>query len=580
MSAGADPHDLHELTQNHQKGAETVVAQPWKRPELADQPDLKKLNDELHDLRLDAGLPSARTIRDRVGKDAQDYWIVNHQAVLDTFQKPDRPPWGRLEVIVHVLAEVGGHDDVDGEVSRFKGMWKQVVRETVTQASVQPPADSASADDDDVDDTAAPSEDSPKQDTKDSGGQAAEDPPTGRETPSSRERATAQFNYAEESLKGLILNAAQALWYDKDALRVFLGVVRRSDGFSRMADAAEERRPANATFYGVRSREFEVPISPARLELVTLHRRLDEHRLKRKWSFTDMENQTGVSSDAWIRWYTHDELPERDALVAFSHMAGLQMEDHVLLLGLWDAARAALEAQKRSDVLPPSISFDEAWSMRDPAATRMWALAGVGGAGGEDLTTYGPDLASGTVPAFAVAGPPGAGRSTALVTMARSLLASGTQVVLAAPRPSPLRELADRDGVVACFDQENIGHDEFEEALSGASPQEPIVALMDDAEVLGECDARRVLRNLLEHGFDEGTALVLAGDEGKLRPHYPWLDKAKKAHRGLLLSPQERHAGDRIGIKTGDSVVGRPIAPGRGWLHLGDGNLLAVAVPC
>ncbi|MGW0565149.1 ATP-binding protein [Streptomyces sp. NPDC003016] len=580
MSAGTDAHGLQELTQNHQKGAETVVAQPWKRPELADQPDLKKLNDELHDLRLEAGLPSARTIRDRVGKDVQDYWIVSHQAVLDTFQKPDRPLWSRLEVIVRVLAEVGGHNDVDGEVNRFKDLWKQVVRETVAQASVQPPADGTPADDDDVSDTADHSEDLPKEDTEDSSGRATEEPPVGRETPSSPDRASAQFNYAEESLKGLILNATQALWYDKDALRVFLGVVRRSEGFAKMADAAEERRPANATFYGVKSREFEVPYSPARLELVTLHRRLDEHRSKRKWSFTDMEKQTGVSSDAWIRWYAHDELPEREALVAFSHMAGLQMEDHVLLLGLWDAARAALEAQKRSDVLPSSISFDEAWAMRDPAAPRMWALAGVGGVGDGNLAAYGPGLASGTAPAFAVAGPSGSGRSTALVTIARSLLASGTQLVLATPRPSPLRELADRDGVVACFDQDDIGHDELKEALSGASAEKPIVVVMDDAEVLDECDAQRVLRNLLEHGFDEGAALVLAGDEDKLRPHYPWLDRAKRAHRGLLLSPQERHAGDWIGIKTGDSVVGSPIAPGRGWLHLGDGNLMAVTVPC
>ncbi|RSO11617.1 hypothetical protein DMH18_08465 [Streptomyces sp. WAC 06783] len=550
-----------------------MVAQPWKRPELADQPDLKKLNDELHDLRLDAGLPSARSIRDRVGKDAQDYWIVNHQAVLDTFQKADRPPWGRLEVIVRVLAEVGGHDDVDREVHRFKVLWKQVVRETVTQASLQPPADDTSADDDDGNDAADHSEDS-------SSGRAAEEPSADRETPTNRDQAPAQFNYAEESLKGLILNAAQALWYDMDALRVFLGVVRRSEGFSKMADAAEERRPAHATFYGVKSREFEVPYSPARLELLTLHRRLDEHRSKRKWSFTDMENQTGVSSGTWIHWYTHRELPDREALVGFSHMAGLQMEDHVLLLGLWDAAHAALEAQKRSDVLPPSINFDEAWAMRDPAAPRMWALAGVGGAKDGSLAAYGPDLASGTAPAFTVSGPSGAGRSTALVSIARSLLASGTQLVLATPRPSPLRELADRDGVVAHFEQNDIGHDEFEEALSAASAEEPIVVVMDDAEALDECDARRVLRNLLEHGFDEGTALVLAGDEAELLACYRWLERAKRAHRGLLLSPQEWQAGELIGIKTGDSTAGSPITPGRGWLHLGDGNLMAVTVPC
>lgn len=112
-----------------------------------------------------------------------------------------------------------------------------------------------------------------------------------------------------------------------------------------------------------------------------------------------------------------------------------------------------------------------------------------------------------------------------------------------------------------------------------ASAEEPVVVVMDDAEVLGECDARRVLRNLLEHGFAEGTALVLAGDEDKLGPSYTWLGKAKRAHRGLLLSPQERHAGDWIGIKTGDSIIGSPLTPGRGWLHLGDGKLMAVTVP-
>lgn len=554
-----------------------MVAQPWKQPELANQPDLKKLNDELHDLRLDAGLPSARAIRDHIGKDAQDYWIVNHQAVLDAFQKPDLPPWGRLEAIVRVLAEIGRHNDVDGEVDRFKGLWKQVVSERVAQAAVNPPADRPTpAADDDVDDTAGSSGDSPEQDARDPSGQAAEDPSTGTETPSNPGRGTAQSNYAEESLKGLILNAAQALWHDKDALRVFLGVVRRSKGFARMADAAQERRPANATFYGVKSREFEVPDSPARLELVTLRRHLDEHRLKRKWSFTYMEEQTGVSSDAWIRWYTHDELPEREAIVAFSHTARLTLEDHVLLLGLWEAARDALEIQKRSGVLPSSITFDEAWARRDPAAPRLWALTGVGG---DNLAAYGPDLASGTAPAFVVAGPARSGRSTALVSMARSLLATGIPLVLATPRPSPLRELVGQEGVLACFDQDDIGQDELESRVSVASAEQPIVVVMDDAELLGECSAWRVLRNLLEHGFDEGTALVLAGDEEKLETSYRWLNGAKRAHRGLLLSPQERHAGDWIGIRTGDSVVGNPVTPGRGLLHLGDGKLMAVTVP-
>ncbi|MEU6713742.1 hypothetical protein ABZ897_19880 [Nonomuraea sp. NPDC046802] len=555
-----------------------AAAQPWKRPNLTSQPYLKELNDELHDLRLDAGLPSARTIRDRIGKDAEGYWIVSHQAVLDAFQKPEPPKLGHIEVIVGALAKAARRNDVGGEVDRFKDLWMQAARETIAQASVRLPTDSTtSSRDDDARGLDQAFKDLLLEDIEDTDGRTAQVPPVDPDTPTNADHsAAAQLNYAEESLKGLIINAAQALWHDKDALRVFLGVVRRSDGFAQMADAVEEQRPANATFYGVKSREFEVERSLARLELVKLHNLLDEHRLKWQWSFTDMENQTGIPADAWIRWYAHDELPTREALVAFSHMAHLMPEDHILLLGLWDAAHDALERQKRSDAMPTLITFDEAWTMRDPAASRMWALAGVGDDG---LTVYGPDLACGTAPAFVVAGSARSGRSTALVNISRSLLKAGTRVVLAAPRPSPLRELADQDGVVACFVGDDIGHDELEEALSVASSDEPIVVVMDDAEVLGECDAQRLLSDMLQHGFDKGMALVLGGNEDELQFSPYWMDRVWRAHRGLLLSPQQWNASDLIGVKTGHSIISSPVTPGRGWLHLGDGRLLAVTVP-
>ncbi|MEU4234398.1 hypothetical protein AB0F17_59835 [Nonomuraea sp. NPDC026600] len=62
-----------------------------------------------------------------------------------------------------------------------------------------------------------------------------------------------------ERLKSLIIHAAKELWDDKDALRKFLGVVRRSAVFADLADALEKQpvRPANATFYGVQNKEFQ-----------------------------------------------------------------------------------------------------------------------------------------------------------------------------------------------------------------------------------------------------------------------------------------------------------------------------------
>ncbi|MEX2982464.1 AAA family ATPase [Streptomyces sp. C36] len=271
------------------------------------------------------------------------------------------------------------------------------------------------------------------------------------------------------------------------------------------------------------------------------HRLLNEHGIKQQWPFTYLSAQTDISSGDWVRWYTHDEMPRRETAVAFSRMAHLPLEDHLLLLGLWEAAHEALEAQRRVDALPARIRFDEA--------------------------------------AFVVTGPPGSGRSAALVNIRRALLAANTRVVLAAPKTSPLRELAGKDGVVSCFVQDDIGHDELEEALSSASPEEPVVVVMDNAEVLDKCEAGHLLKSLVQHGFEEGTALVAGCRDDKLPLGFGWLRETRKAHNGLLLSPQERSTGDVIGIRIGDSIVGWLIAPGQGWLHLGNGKLVAATVP-
>ncbi|MER5227970.1 hypothetical protein [Streptomyces flaveus] len=62
-----------------------------------------------------------------------------------------------------------------------------------------------------------------------------------------------------EHLKSLIISTAQALWEGKEALGKFLDVVRRSEGFVKLADTLEqsEVRPAKPSFYGVNSREFQ-----------------------------------------------------------------------------------------------------------------------------------------------------------------------------------------------------------------------------------------------------------------------------------------------------------------------------------
>ncbi|AJE83097.1 cell division FtsK/SpoIIIE [Streptomyces albus] len=232
----------------------------------------------------------------------------------------------------------------------------------------------------------------------------------------------------------------------------------------------------------------------------------------------------------------------------------------------------------RVDSLPSRISFPEAWELRDPelSRSRMWGLVGIGG---DEIMGFGPDLASG-VPAFVVAGPAKSGRSTVLMNFARSYLAQSVRLVIAAPRQSPLRELDGSEGVLKVFMEDDIDEDDFEEAIDSASPEEPIVVLVDDGEILEDCDAESQFKRLIQRGSERGLGLIIAGDENDVCSGFSgWQVDAKKARRGILLSPQDSSSGELIGIRTTRSMVGGQVAPGKGLLHLGDGEHFTVTTP-
>ncbi|MEU6120647.1 FtsK/SpoIIIE domain-containing protein [Streptomyces sp. NPDC047123] len=234
----------------------------------------------------------------------------------------------------------------------------------------------------------------------------------------------------------------------------------------------------------------------------------------------------------------------------------------------------------RVDTLPSRITFDEAWELRDPdaARSRLWALVGIGG---DEVMGHGPDLAQG-VPAFVIAGPAKSGRSTVLMNMARSFRAQGVRLVVIAPRLSPLRELEGTEGVLKVFTGDDVDEDEFEELIdeADASREDPVVVLVDDAEMLEDADAASQFKRIIQRGAELGLALVLAGDEEDVCSGFSgWQVDAKKGRRGILLSPQDSSSGDLIGLRISRSVVGGPIAPGKGMLHLGNGELATVTTP-
>ncbi|QMW64740.1 cell division protein FtsK [Mumia sp. ZJ1417] len=227
----------------------------------------------------------------------------------------------------------------------------------------------------------------------------------------------------------------------------------------------------------------------------------------------------------------------------------------------------------RVDVLPTRIGFDEAWDLRaEPFAPMPWGLIGVGG---DELTALGLDLAR--TPAAIIAGPARSGRSTALLSVAESLLRGGAEVVLAAPRPSPLRDLAGRAGVRAVLTDADLRTDELQPLMDEGDG--PVVLIVDDGELLKDIDAKDYLKSVLRTGGDRGRAIVLGGDSDAVASGFSGWQVDMKGRQGLLLAASSVTDGELIGVRIPRSSMGAPTTPGRVMANLGDGVLRTVQVP-
>jgi S-DNA-T family DNA segregation ATPase FtsK/SpoIIIE len=228
----------------------------------------------------------------------------------------------------------------------------------------------------------------------------------------------------------------------------------------------------------------------------------------------------------------------------------------------------------RVDELPSRVSYEQAWSYPKPGGASLFGLVGVGG---DELAALGPDLAVNAT--FIVAGPARSGRSSALTVIARSLLDAGAEIVIAAPRKSQLANLAGQDGVRGVIQDAGAGPDAWS-GLLGVKDR-PVVVVIDDGEMMRDSPVGDTLRDVIREPGRHASALILGGHAEGLCTGFGanWQVEAKKARQGLLLSPQSLSDGDLIGAKlTRGQLSGAP-APGRGLLHLGDGELTQVAIP-
>jgi S-DNA-T family DNA segregation ATPase FtsK/SpoIIIE len=225
----------------------------------------------------------------------------------------------------------------------------------------------------------------------------------------------------------------------------------------------------------------------------------------------------------------------------------------------------------RVDVMPTSIAYEDVLPLAAearPASTPLWALVGVGG---DEITAFGVDL--GATGAFVIAGPAKSGRSTALVTLARSLLESGAEVLAVCPRRSPLLDLKG-DGLRKVWDAIPSAQ-EINDLLVVDSA--PLAILIDDADTMARSEADEAIAAIWKAAPPGSIAIVVAGGIEELKSELKGVAAAaRKAKAGLLFSPGNLD-GDLIGVRLPRNLTGRA-NPGRGVLGL-FGEVTPVQVP-
>jgi S-DNA-T family DNA segregation ATPase FtsK/SpoIIIE len=228
----------------------------------------------------------------------------------------------------------------------------------------------------------------------------------------------------------------------------------------------------------------------------------------------------------------------------------------------------------RVAALPRSADFAEVYEKVPTELRRpMWGLIGLGG---DDAAPVGVDFA-GSAAVFGVYGPAASGRSTALASLAVSLLAGGTALVVLTPRDSPLRELG-RHARARVLAEPDPSLEDVQNALFELDG--PKVVVVDDADLLTMPACDRVLKDIAVSGRDRGLGLLFGGPADALQVAMgSWLTAAKRARRGLLLAPKSLQEGDMIGVRLPVQLIRSAHAPGRGWMTGPGGAAMAVQVP-
>jgi S-DNA-T family DNA segregation ATPase FtsK/SpoIIIE len=256
-----------------------------------------------------------------------------------------------------------------------------------------------------------------------------------------------------------------------------------------------------------------------------------------------------------------------------------------------DALRAiAARHADRDDATPPTLrpfrleEMPAVAPLDDAMLTRLTQTAGAIrdgwvplGVGGDDLDLVGLDLSGSAV--AVVAGPPKAGKTTALRFAVRAALAAGVPVLGICPGDTELSaELAAIDGGAALLRTAETDEATVVERLHSLG--EGALVVVDDADLLKDSPLSGALTALVQQARGKHWRVLVAGSVAELGSGYGgWTYEARKSRQGLLLSPQTMGDGDVYSVRLVRSSLMPRVHPGRGLVVDAGGGQQLVQVP-
>lgn len=173
---------------------------------------------------------------------------------------------------------------------------------------------------------------------------------------------------------------------------------------------------------------------------------------------------------------------------------------------------------------------------------------------------------------FLIAGPHRSGRTTALATIAGSILcAKGPpKLFLLSPRRSFLTSLDSWEE--AAIGEEACLHlasrlEVLAREREPAGTHEPVVIFVDDGEELSGTPADAALEFIARRGRDTNIRIVGAAEnQAALRAYAGWLPEVRKERQGILLVPDHEVDGDIVGTRLPRRPNRSAVPMGRGYV--------------